>query len=217
MRQIKILLADDHPVVREGLRSCFASRPRLEVVGEAGDGLEALRKAKALSPDIVLMDISMPRMNGLVATERMRQVAPRVKVLILTVHDNKEYVRRMVAAGASGFVLKDSSPEELVRAIEAVYAGGAFFSPGIAKLMLNEFEPGSTQPPSLPGAELTERETLVLKLVTEGQNTKGIALRLGLSIRTVESHRSSLMRKLGIHTVAGLTKYAVARGLVPLS
>jgi DNA-binding NarL/FixJ family response regulator len=214
MRPIKILLADDHPVVREGLRSCLRSRPHLTVVGEAADGLEAVALAKRLAPDLVLMDISMPRMNGLKATEHIRDECSKVKVLILTVHDNNQYIKRMIAAGARGYVLKDTPPETLVQAIEAVHAGDGFFSPQVAGALVRDWQQDSRTLTLRPTVELSQRERAALKLLAAGLTAKEAAISLGVGHRTVETYRWRLMRKLKIHSVVGLTRYAVARGLI---
>jgi two-component system nitrate/nitrite response regulator NarL len=209
-----VLLVDDHPVVRRGLQSCLSSKDRLRVVGEAADGDEALQRARELKPDVVLMDISMPRVNGLEATERLRKEMPEIKVLILSVHNNREYIFRIIQAGAHGYVSKESSPEELLEAIESVHGGESFFTPEIAQAALSQFvtHGGSTG----TFAQLTDREREVLTLIAEGQSNKEIANRLGIGVRTIETHRERIMRRLNIHSVAGLTKYAIANGLVSL-
>lgn len=211
---IRVLVADDHPVVRKGLQTCFAKQGNLKVVGEAADGDEALRKARELSPDVVLMDISMPGMNGLAVTEVLRKEAPDMKVLILSVHSNKEYIFRVIQAGAHGYVSKEAPPEELIRAIESVYQGEPHFSEDIARAALSEFV--NTGGKKEPFAQLTAREREVLVLIAEGKSNKEIADRLGIGVRTIETHRERIMRRLNIHSVAGLTKYAIANGLVSL-
>ena len=207
-------MADDHPVVRKGLQTCLAKQGTLRIVGEAADGDEALRKARELSPDVVLMDISMPGMNGLAVTEILRKEAPDMKVLILSVHSNKEYIFRVIQAGAHGYVSKEAPPEELLRAIESVYAGEPHFSEDIARAALSEFV--NTGGKKEPFAQLTAREREVLVLIAEGKGNKEIADQLGIGVRTIETHRERIMRRLNIHSVAGLTKYAIANGLIAL-
>ena len=209
-----MLVADDHPVVRKGLQTCLAKQGKLKIVGEAADGDEALRKARELSPDVVLMDISMPGMNGLAVTEVLRKEAPDMKVLILSVHSNKEYIFRVIQAGAHGYVSKEAPPEELLRAIESVYEGEPHFSEDIARAALSEFV--NTGGKKEPFAQLTAREREVLVLIAEGKGNKEIADQLGIGVRTIETHRERIMRRLNIHSVAGLTKYAIANGLIAL-
>jgi len=211
---IKILLVDDHPVVRRGISSCFSRQERLVIVGEAADGLEAVRKAKELLPDIILMDIYMPHMNGLAVTELLRRQIPNVKVLILSTHSNTDFVLRIIQSGARGYVLKEASPEELVRAIEAVDSGKTFFSPDVACLALNQFVLGSGEGPT--PSQITNREREVLIHLAEGLSNKEIASALGIGVRTVETHRERIMRKLDIHSVAGLTKFAISKALIIL-
>lgn len=212
--KIRILVADDHPVVRKGLQSCLARQDSLRIIGEAADGDEALAKALELSPDVVLLDISMPRRDGLVVTAALRKEAPQIKVLILSVHNNKEYIFRIIQAGAHGYVSKEAPPEELLRAIESVYKGETFFSPEIARAALNQLvcNGGKRE----PFAQLTGREREVLTLIAQGQSNKEIASQLGISVRTIETHRERIMRRLDIHSVAGLTKFAIANGLISL-
>jgi len=213
-RSIKLLLVDDHPVVRKGISSCLARHEHLQIVGEAADGQEAVRKARELAPDIILMDIDMPHMNGLAVTELLRKEMPRIKVLILSMHSNTEYVMRIIQSGASGYVLKDAATDELVRAIETVNGGEAFFSPEVARAALNKYVRGGAD--SAAG-QLTNREREVLIQIAEGLSNKEIASKLGVGVRTVETHRERIMRKLNIHSVAGLTKFAISKGLVSLN
>ena len=213
-KQIRVLLVDDHPVVRRGLASCLAVHQHVIIAGEAADGREALAKARQLSPDIVLMDIDMPQINGLSATEMLRRENPNLKVLILSMHHHPEYVLRILQSGARGYVLKEASPDELLRAIETVHAGQTFFSSEVARVALNQFVHGPGEGPQ-PG-QLSNREREVLVAIAEGLSNKEIACRLGVGVRTVETHRERIMRKLNIHSVAGLTKFAIAKGLVSL-
>lgn len=212
--RVRLLIVDDHPIVRKGIRLCLARHPQLEVVGEAGNGREALRRARELQPDIVLMDIDMPEMSGLAAAEWMHRDLPGVKVLILSMHSNTEFVLRIIQSGARGFVLKEAPAEELVRAIEIVHAGEAYFSADVARVALNQFVQSQRQPADV--ARLTSRENEVLTYIAEGLSNKEIASVLGVGIRTVETHRERVMRKLDIHSVAGLTRYALSKGLVSL-
>jgi two-component system nitrate/nitrite response regulator NarL len=213
-RRIKLLLVDDHPVVRRGISSCLARQEHLSIVGEASDGLEAMRKAKELAPDIVLMDIDMPRMNGLAVADLLHRELPQIKVLILSMHSNTEYVLRIIQSGARGYVLKEASPEELVKAIETVEAGQAFFSPDVARVALNQFVHKTSN--GQPGEQLTKREREVLIQIAEGMSNKEIACHLGVGVRTVETHRERIMRKLNIHSVAGLTKFAITKGMITI-
>lgn len=215
-KRIKILLVDDHPVVRKGIASCLSQHANLEIIGEAADGREALRKAREMLPDIVLMDIDMPHMNGLAVTDLLRKDAPKVKVLILSMHSNTDYVLRIIQSGARGYVLKDASTEELLRAISAVNSGEAFFSPEVARAALNQYVKG-TGTPNSEAQQLTNREREVLVHIADGLSNKEIASQLGVGVRTVETHRERIMRKLNIHSVAGLTKFAISQGLVSLN
>ena len=209
---IEILVVDDHPVVRRGISSCLARRENLKIVGEAGDGCEVMEKARELQPDIILMDIDMPHMNGLAATELLRKELPEIKVLILSMHSNTEYVLRIMQTGARGYILKQAPTDDLVRAIETVNSGEVYFSPDVARIALNQFVRGAGEQPS--AGQLTNREREVLVQIADGLSNKEIAGRLGVGIRTVETHRERVMRKLDIHGVAGLTRFAVAKGLV---
>jgi two-component system, NarL family, nitrate/nitrite response regulator NarL len=209
---IKILLADDHPVVRKGISSCLARHAHLQIVGEASDGVEALRKVKELSPDIVLMDIDMPRMSGLAVTEALHKELPQIKVLILSMFSNTDYVMRIIQSGARGYVLKEAETDELLKAIDTVNAGEVFFSSAVARLALDQFVRCAGNEPN--PTSLSNREREVLTLVAEGLSNKEIATRLGVGVRTVETHRERIMHKLDIHSVAGLTRFAIEKGLV---
>ncbi len=213
-QKIKILIADDHPVVRRGLQSCLTRQDRVRIVGEAADGDEALEKALALTPDVVLMDISMPRRDGLAVTEALRKQAPQIKVLVLSVHSNKEFIFRIIQAGAHGYVSKEATPEQLLTAIEAVFAGETFFSPEIAQAALTQLVTSGGK--KEPFGQLTNREREVLVLISQGKSNKEIASQLGIGVRTIETHRERIMRRLDIHSVAGLTKFAIANGLISL-
>ena len=214
--KIRILLADDHPLVREGLRSCLIQQKNFEVVGEAADGEETIQLVKAQAPDIVLLDINMPGMNGLEAARILMKTAPKSKIIILTMHDNKEYVHRMVSTGVQGYVLKDCSPSELIAAIESVYKGEAHFSKQVSQTVLNDYVKTARTKNKKGGTDLSQRESEVLTLIAEGFSNKEIAGKLFVSVRTVETHRERIIRKLDIHTVAGLTRYALMKGIVKL-
>ena len=213
--KIKILIVDDHPVVRKGLLSCLAAKENLKIVGEAANGTEAVRLVKELAPDIVLMDMSMPEMDGLAVTEALRKVASQAKVLILSMQSNRDAVLRIIKAGARGYVLKDAPTDELVRAIETVHAGEAYFSKPIAQIALNQYVADADD--TKPVAKLSERERQVLALIAEGKSNKEIAMHLGIGVRTIETHRERIMRKLDVHSVAGLTKFAIANGISSLN
>jgi len=211
-QRIRLLLADDHPVVRRGLVSCLERHAHLEVVGEAGDGQEALCKARELLPDILLTDVDMPHLTGLAVTEALRKELPQIKVLMLSSNINAEFMLRCAHSGANGYIIKQASPNEYVQAIEMVHAGQPFFSPDVARVALNQMVRGKEQGPS--PSDLSNREREVLTCVAEGLCNKEIACRLNIGTRTVETHRERLMRKLDIHSIAGLTRFAVAKGLI---
>ncbi len=213
-RPVRVLLADDHPVVRKGVRSCLSGREQIEIVGEAADGQEALRKVKELAPDLVLMDMEMPRMNGLTATETLQRENPGVKVLMLSMHKQTDHVMRILASGARGYVLKDAPPDELLQAIQAVQAGDTSFSPDVARAALNQYVKGGGEGPQLSNISNREREVLIA--IAEGLSNKEIACRLNIGVRTAETHRERLMRKLNIHSIAGLTRFAIEQGLIPM-
>jgi two-component system nitrate/nitrite response regulator NarL len=211
---VRLLLVDDHPVVRQGISSCLARQEHLTIVGEAANGLEALRKAREMLPDIVLMDIEMPQMDGLAVTEILRKELPQMRVLILSMHSHTAYVQRIIQSKAHGYVLKDAPPEDLVRAIDVVQSGEAFFSPHVARLALTRFVRGSGGGPAK--SPLTARERQVLILISEGLSNKEVANRLDMAVFTAAKHREHIIRKLDIHSVAGLTKFAISQGLVSL-
>jgi len=205
-RKLKLLLADDHALVREGIRSSLDRYPSLSVVGEAVNGKDAVQKCKKLQPDVILLDINMPEMSGLEATPLIRKLCPKTKIIALTVHDAKEYVFQILRRGAHGYVLKDTSSAELVRAIETVADFGAFFSPAVSQILLqNVVSPDAA--PSKTG-KLSQREQEVLHLIDEGKTTKEIAAQSNLSARTVETYRVRLKRKLEARNVAELLRRA---------
>jgi two-component system nitrate/nitrite response regulator NarL len=215
-KKIQVLLADDHPVVRKGIGSWLSGIEHLEVVDEAVNGVEAVAKVKELSPDIVLMDVDMPQLNGLEATKTIRKECPNTKVLILSMHTNKNVVLQIIRSGAHGYVLKDAPPADLLRAIESVSSGEPFFSPDINQIVLNQYLAETGAPEAPTAASLTEREREVLAMIAEGQSNKEMAGKMGVGVRTVETHRERMMAKLNIHSVAGLTKFALANGIVNL-
>ena len=213
MMPVRVLLADDHTLVRAGLRKLLESVPDLEVVGEASDGLALIALVAKLQPDLVLMDIAMPGLNGLDATARVMKEWPATRVLILSMHQNEEYVRQALRYGAAGYLLKDAAPMELDLALKAVLRGDTYLSPAVSKGVLSDYIErlrGDAQ----TGELLTPRQREVLQLIAEGQSTKEIARRLELSVKTVDTHRSQLMQQLNIHEVAGLVRYAIRAGLV---
>ena len=215
--KIRLLLVDDHPIVLDGIKSHLCAQPELEVVGDAANGQEALRKAKLTLPDVIVMDISMPHMNGLEAIGHLRKQVPNAKILILSMHESKEYIAQVVRSGARGYMLKDSAPAELVAAIKAVHKGEVYFSPSVSKVLVQEMTDSSRRPSDAPPQQhLTDREREVHSLLAEGLLNKQIADRLGIGVRTIETHRERIMRKLEIHTVAGLTKYAISRGMTSM-
>jgi DNA-binding NarL/FixJ family response regulator len=213
MTSIRVLLADDHTLVRAGLRKLLESVPHVLVVGEAGDGLELLALAEQLQPHLVLMDIAMPGLNGLEATARLVKAWPDIRVMILSMHQNEEYVRKALRHGAVAYLLKDSAPMELELALSAVLRGETYLSPAVSKGVVNDYVQrlrGEDQ----PGEQLSPRQREVLQLIAEGLSTKDIARRLDLSVKTVETHRTGLMRQLDVHEVTGLVRYALKMGLV---
>jgi two-component system, NarL family, nitrate/nitrite response regulator NarL len=208
---IRVLVADDHTVVREGIRRLLAETPEFQVVAEAGSGPEALAAAEREHPDVVLLDLSMPGVTGLDLVRDLRERFPDTRVLILSVHDDREYVLESVRAGAHGYLRKDSGPSEIRHAIRAVHGGDSFFSPPVARHLaaaVADSPPGQLE-------ELTARERQVLVRVARGLTNRKTAAELGISVRTVEAHRDNLMRKLRIHSVAGLTRFAIEHHLLP--
>jgi DNA-binding NarL/FixJ family response regulator len=216
-KKIKLLLVDDHPIVLEGIKSHLSAQDGFEVVGDAADGEEAIRQARRLLPDIILMDISMPHMNGLEAMTLLRKQVPNAKVLVLTMHDKKEYITQIFRLGARGYLLKDTSPAELVHAIRSIHAGELVFSSTVSRILVGELvSEGEKELKQPQPSELSEREREVLVLIAEGHSNKEIADRLVVGVRTIETHREHIMRKLNIHTVAGLTKFTIVKGMITL-
>jgi len=213
MKKIKVLLADDHALVRAGLVKLLESMPDIEVLGEASDGLQLLELAHALHPDLVLMDIAMPGLNGLETTARLLKAAPNTKVIILSMHQDEQYVRQALRVGTSGYLLKDSAPNELSLAIHAVARGDTYLSPAISRGVVSDYVTRLRNDDENQIA-LTPRQREVLQLIAEGKSTKEIAQRLDLSVKTVDTHRTLLMKQLDIHEVAGLVRYAMRAGLI---
>ncbi len=213
---MKILLADDHRIVRDGLRSLLEKQRGMEVIAEARNGRETLQLALEKRPDVVVMDIAMPDLNGIEATRQITGALPQVKVLVLSMHSEKRFVTEVLRAGASGFLLKDCALEELVRAISAVVANQTYLTPGIAGIVIEDYVRRLPPSDSSPSSTLTGREREVLQLIAEGWSTKEIAARLHISVKTAETHRRRIMEKLDIYTIADLTKYAIREGLTSL-
>ena len=211
---IRVLLAEDHTIVREGLKSLLSQSEDLEVVGEAADGRQAVDAVARLRPDVVVMDLNMPKLNGVDATREIREKPDAPKVLILSMYDGEEYVRPAIRAGASGYLLKGSGLSDLVKAIRAVAGGEAFFSPAIAMILLRDSRGETPEKRKDPASVLTKREREVLTLVGEGKSSPEIAKHLGLSVKTIEGHRGRIMAKLECRNVAGLVRQAIKLGLV---
>jgi len=214
--RIKVLLADDHEVVRGGLRSLLEQEDDMDVVADVGDGQSAIELARELRPSVVVMDISMPGLNGTAATKRVLSESRGVKVLALSAHTDRRFVSDMLKAGATGYLPKSCAPEELVKAIREVHAGGIYLSPKIAGVVVDGFVKSIHAPDEAVGAPLTDREREVLQLIAEGRSSKEIGVAFHISARTVDTHRQRLMDKLGLHTVAELTKFAIREGLTGL-
>lgn len=212
---IRVLLAEDHTIVREGLRALLEDPEDIEVVGEACDGRRAVEMARALQPDVVLMDLGMPGLNGMDATRQIRAHAPAARVLVLSMHAGEEYVRPAIRAGAVGYLVKGAGLSDLVAAIRAVAGGEAFVSPAAAKVLLRDASaPEGTHASGPEAGHLTGREREILQLVAEGKTSKEIGRLLHISVKTVEGHRGRIMDKLDIHDLAGLVRYAVRTGLI---
>lgn len=219
MTPIRVMVVDDHGIVREGLRQVLQADGAFDVVGEAANGAEALAIAARERPDVILLDITMPGDSGLVVAQQLRQLVPESKVLILSVHDDAEYVMESVRAGAHGYLRKDTTPADLRSAIRAVHSGDAWFSPAVAKrlteMIRSEAAPSATPSAAAPSLDvLTNREREILSLIARGLLNKEIGAQLGISVRTVEAHRDSVVRKLGIRSAAGLTRFAMEQGLL---
>jgi DNA-binding NarL/FixJ family response regulator len=215
---ISVLIVDDHHLVRAGLAALIGNEPDMEVVGEAADGLDAVDKAMRIRPRVVLMDISMPGMDGIEATRKITETEPSPRVLVLTQYDHEEYVRRVVQSGASGYILKSSVAEDLRRAIRAVARGEQYFAPTVSKLMIDSYVRTATgQGGAKSTIELTPRESEILQLIVDGHTNQQIAKKLHISVRTVEFHRANLTEKIGVRDTAGLVKYAIQKRIVDFS
>lgn len=212
----RILLVDDHRLVRKGFRNILETVPGFEVAGEGSNGREALLLAETLRPDVVLMDLAMPDMNGIETTHRMSAILPLTRVVVLSMHSGKRFLDEAIQAGARGYLLKDASSEELVAAVRAVAAGGVWFAPQVVPDNAEAVPGSGAGAPPQAGPALTPREREVMQLFSEGNGTKEVAWMLGISVKTVEAHRQNLMRKLGIRSIAELTRYAIREGLSPL-
>ena len=210
MKRIRILLADDHAVVRQGFKMILSEQPDMEIVGEAGNGREAVELAESLKPDIVVMDVAMPELNGIEATRRLATSVPHARVVALSMHKDSVYVRETLRAGARGYLLKDSVAGDLVSAIRAVASGEGYISPAVSNAVLDDYRRHVTNPIDL----LTSREREVLQMLAEGKTNKEIATVLNLSVYTVDAHRGRIMEKLNLHSITELVRFAVRNGLI---
>jgi two-component system, NarL family, response regulator NreC len=215
MGKVRILLGDDHTLVRQGLRRILEGRPDWEVVAEASDGRDAVQHALAIQPNVAILDIGMPRLNGIEATRQIVRRSPDVRVLILSMHANEAYILQALKAGAKGYMLKDSADTELIRGVESIAAGKSFFSPAVAKVMLDDYVRHLANKGIVDRFEsLSEREREVFQLVAEGRSNKEVAELLSVSPATVETHRAHILQKLDVHNTAELVLYAVRRGVI---
>lgn len=214
MKTITVLLAEDHMIVRQGLRAILGAETDIEVVGEATNGRQAVELTEKLMPAVVVMDIAMPLLNGLEATRQILKLVPTTKVIILSAHSDDEYIDRVIALGAAGYLVKQSSAEFLSDAIREVHKGNSVYSPAVSKRLQNGQKSSARNVVSSKALRLTSREVELVQLVAEGKANKEIAIELDISIKTVEKHRQALMRKLDIHDTAGLTRYAIAAGII---
>jgi DNA-binding NarL/FixJ family response regulator len=219
MKRITVLLADDHLIVREGFRSLLKNEADIQLVGEAGTGRHAVQLAKKLRPDVTVMDIAMPQLNGLEAARQIVESIPTTKIIILSAHSDDAYIEQATTAGAVGYLIKQTSSGDLCKAIREVHNGNTFFSPSIDKQLKHQYEKSSQRDglTKKRSANLSSREVEVLQLISEGKANKETAAELGISIKTVEKHRQHLMHKLNIHDTAGLTRYAVSAGIIESS
>ena len=211
----RIVIAEDHTILREGLRALLSSQESLEVVGEAGDGREAIRQVEELTPDLILMDLSMPKMNGVEAIREIKRRVPETRILALTVHKAEEFILEVLQSGADGYIPKDASSNELMMAIKSILMGKRYLSPSVSNVVIEGYLASRRTSESItPWDKLTKREREILKLIAEGHKNKDIADYLCISVKTVEKHRANLMKKLDLHSAAALTAYAMERGLV---
>jgi len=210
MKRIRILLADDHAVVRHGFKMILAAQPDMEIVGEAGNGREAVELAENLQPDLAVMDVAMPELNGIEATRRLAQSAPRTRVLALSMHKDSVYVREILRAGARGYLLKDSPAGDLLAAVRAIASGEGYLSPAVSNAVLDDYRKHVTNPIDL----LSSREREVLQMLAEGKTNKEIAGVLNLSVYTVDAHRGRIMEKLNVHSINELVRFALRNGLI---
>jgi two-component system, NarL family, response regulator NreC len=210
--KLRVFLADDHGVIREGLRMLVNSQPDMEVVGEAANGREAVERVPKLLPDVAVLDISMPELNGLQATERIRRCCPQVKVLTLTRHADDGFIQQLLKAGVNGYVLKQSASDVLLSAVRAVAAGGIYLDPSVAGKVVGNLTTARAKPGGAPVAELSEREREVLRLIAWGHSNKEIATRMDLSVKTVEAHKANAMRKLDMKGRTDIIRYALLQG-----
>ncbi|MCB0199141.1 MAG: response regulator transcription factor [Caldilineae bacterium] len=216
MTPVKLLLVDDHEIVRAGLRMLFSAEPDVRIVGEATSGREAIEQVRRLAPDVVLMDVAMPDMNGIEATRRIKETFPQVAVLALTMHEDEEYFFEMLSAGASGYVPKRAAPDDLLSAIRVVNQDEVFIYPSMARLLVKDFlrRAEETTPPD--ATLLTPREHEVLAWIADGLTNREIAEQLVISVKTVDRHRENIMRKLNLHNRVELVRYAIEKGLIPV-
>lgn len=216
MNPFRILLVDDHEIVRHGLRNLLSAQPGWEVCGEAADGREAVSQTETLKPDLVILDISMPRLNGLEATRRIRKISPKTSVLILTMHESQQVVRDVLDAGALGYVLKSDAGRDLVAAVDALRQHRTFFTSKVARMVLDGYLRTRLEPARKVETRdpLTPREREIVQLIAEGKSTKEVAVELGVSVKTAETHRTNIMRKLEIHSVGELIRYALRNKIV---
>lgn len=212
MSKLKILLADDHKVMRDGLKMLINAQADMEVIGEADDGQAAWQQVKESMPDLVVMDVSMPQMGGARATERIKSECPQVKVIALTAHEDRSYVSQLLEAGASGYMLKVAASEDLINAIRVVAAGGIYLDPAVADKVLESYRRGKAPKGTVHGATLAQREEEVLRLIAEGYINKEIAARLSISVKTVETHKARAMEKLGLRSRTALVRHALEQG-----